>query len=411
LAASSGGGSPTVSNCVFAENDTLATESFAVEDSASGILGLQFSNCTFADNLGGALDVDYGNAPITNCRFLRNCKASVFTSPALLLFGSPYREIIGCSFVNNRGPGVWAMESTRFINCRFIGNSTTGTGGGIHMFDGSATVINCLFSGNHAGDGGAFSGSGLGTDRFTNCTVVGNSATRWVGGISGTVVLKNCILWGNTDEYGSTYYSQVAALRADYSIIQGWDGSRPGTATTSLDPLLMDPLGPDGIAGTEDDDLRLSPGSPAINAGDPNPSGLPTTDLDGHARVLCGRADIGAYEFGIGDFNCDYRVNLLDSVQFAGCMSGPNGAELRITNYQLLMANGESRMSKIPAAPGANESDVASSIDNRQSAIDTPCAAFDFDGDGDIDLSDFAAFSRVLRRLETFDGVKPRAQP
>ena len=52
--------------------------------------------------------------------------------------------------------------------------------------------------------------------------------------------------------------------------------------------------GPDGAwDGVDDDygDLRLQGGSPCINAGDPDFTPQPgETDLDGHARVLCGSA-------------------------------------------------------------------------------------------------------------------------
>jgi hypothetical protein len=78
---------------------------------------------------------------------------------------------------------------------------------------------------------------------------------------------------------------------------------------TSADPVLMDRLGPDGIAGTGDEDVRLDEGSPCVDAGNnlAVPAGL-TVDLDGRPRfaddpnapnVGSGGTrivDIGAYE-------------------------------------------------------------------------------------------------------------------
>ena len=387
---------PTISDTLFVHNGNRFFWGAALYISAPDNLDAvaRVRNCTFLENSGSGIETFGGNAPFEGCKFIRNRGSGIWN------YGYAVRDIIDCTFIDNKYSGMISDSSVRLIGCRFFGNSNPGWGGGVQMAGGSTTLINCVFAGNRARDCGAFAGSEMGVDRFTNCTVVENSATRYTGGISSTAVLKNCILWGNADQYGSTQYSQVSAVRADYSIIQGWTGSTPGTATTSLDPLLMDPLGPDGIAGTEDDDLRLSAGSPAINAGDPNPSGLPLTDLDGHARVLCGRADIGAYEFGIGDFNCDYRVNFLDSVQFPGCMTGPSAAELGIANSEDRMTLLRYRMASPSPQPSALEGKGA-----------TDCEAFDFDGDGDVDLADFAAFSRVLRRLETFDGVKPWDQP
>ena len=64
---------------------------------------------------------------------------------------------------------------------------------------------------------------------------------------------------------------------------------------------------------------------------------------------------MGAYEFGIGDDECDRDVDLLDFANWADCMTGPE--------------NG-------PFAEG--------------------CEAFDFDGDLDVDLEDFGGFQRVF---------------
>ena len=95
-------------------------------------------------------------------------------------------------------------------------------------------------------------------------------------------------------------------------------------------------------------------GSPAINAGDPNTSFLPATDLDGHTRVLCDRVDIGAYEFGIGDYNCDQSVDLSDFASWSACMTGPRSG---------------------PYGAG--------------------CEAFDFNADGSVDLLDVAGWQRL----------------
>lgn len=114
----------------------------------------------------------------------------------------------------------------------------------------------------------------------------------------------------------------------------------------------MDVDGADNAPGTQDDDLRLSTDSPCINAGDLAFVALAgENDLDGHARVLCGQVDMGAYEFGIGDENCDRVVDLFDFVAWDSCMAGPEVA-----------------------------------------TIDPNCTSFDFDGDTDVDLADAQVF-------------------
>ncbi len=57
------------------------------------------------------------------------------------------------------------------------------------------------------------------------------------------------------------------------------------SGNTGLDPAFVDRYGPDTIAGNEDDDLRLTAGSPRVDAGDPlaTPAGK---DLAGNPRFL-----------------------------------------------------------------------------------------------------------------------------
>jgi len=132
-----------------------------------------------------------------------------------------------------------------------------------------------------------------------------------------------------------------------------------------------DPETPDIDEASNDDygDLRLQAGSPCIDTGsaallpadvaDVDGDGdiaeaLPI-DLDFHPRVLCGEVDMGAYEFGIGDFDCNDVVNLNDFANWSPCVTGPK--------------NG-------PYPAG--------------------CEAFDFDGDGLITLHDFARFQLAI---------------
>lgn len=352
-------GSPTISDSMFTDNGNELSTASAV------VLGFGltpvFTGCSIVGNRGRGIDVRCP-CTISNCLFLNNSGTAVKTSDQV--------AIVGCSFVGNTSTALLAGSSVYLSHCRFLGNWEPSYGGAVLMTGGSAVADSCLFAGNRAGSGeeypggaGAFDGIASGYVRFANCTVVNNTAGD-VGGIAvdGRARLDNCLLWGNSDSYGTIQYSQISAfdtdaLEVNHSIVQGWSGSIPGVGTTGDDPEFVDELGPDGIAGTEDDDLRLLPGSPAIDAGDPAfASEAGATDLDGHPRVLHGRVDMGAYEYGIGDFNYDGAVDLADYAFWPLCARGPDMS---------------------PTTPG--------------------CEAFDCNADTHVDLHDFASFARALR--------------
>jgi hypothetical protein len=152
-------------------------------------------------------------------------------------------------------------------------------------------------------------------------------------------------LWGN-EALANAQVGLEAGAEVEIVHCNVEDGL-PGFSMMSSDPLFVD-------AAAED--YRLSPSSPCIDAGgtptDVPPAGL--RDLDGHARVLCGCVDLGAYEFGIGDVDCDRVVDVADFVAGVECVTGPGGASER-----------------------------------------SGCRALDYAYDGDVDLADMAGFQRA----------------
>ncbi|HUU83197.1 MAG TPA: right-handed parallel beta-helix repeat-containing protein, partial [Phycisphaerae bacterium] len=212
------------------------------------------------------------------------------------------------------GGGMYNDDgSPTLTNVTFSGNSAT-YGGGMYNDDRSSpTLTNVTFSGNSA----ASSGGGMynwvdSSPTLTNVTFSGNSASRGGGmyNVWSNPTLTNCILWGNTASYsGPQIYNSSSTPTVTYSDIQS---SYPGTGNIDADPLFVDADGPDDIAGTLDDNLRLHATSPAVDAGDNTAPGLSgiTTDLDGTPRFVdvdavadTGKGtapivDMGAYEAG-----------------------------------------------------------------------------------------------------------------
>jgi predicted outer membrane repeat protein len=229
------------------------------QDIGAGLLNLDASptirHCLFTDNQagtrGGAIHIDGGSPLLVNCRFFNN--RTTVTQAA-----------------NNVGGAIYA-------------NAAAGR-------TAQAQFINCLFAGNRAGVGNGGSGGALYDDlqsvsTLVNCTLLHNFADTHGGGVFGSPVLTNCIVWGNRDRDGAGRASQIrGSAIIDYSCVQGgWAGA----GNIADDPLFRDELGADGVAGTGDDDARLSPGSPCIDAGDNDalPVGI-TRDLDGGPRFV-----------------------------------------------------------------------------------------------------------------------------
>ncbi len=360
-----------VKNCDFRRN-VVDDEGGACLFNGSGRARVRFTDCQFTMNLagrdGGALHLKGGDSSAARCVFQENGAGEggavyVFEGASTFEdsdFQLNYATLGGAIAV--AGPSYTTLSS---IRSRFSGNSAT-VGGGVSVAGESPeiSIFDSLLVDNLAElYGGAIAG-GDGELIVSRSTIANNQARALGGGIiSGTgTQIRSSILWGNVvDPRGAALIDEFAQIdgngstRIDYSMVQGWSGGYAGVGTTGDDPLLVIPEGPDGY-GPLTANLRLSSGSPAINAGDPDSSALRReTDLDGHARVLCDRVDIGAYEFGIGDFNCDRQIDMSDFSVWPACMTNPRPSFIR---------------------PG--------------------CEAFDFNADSDVDLSDFAANQRSL---------------
>ena len=214
--------------------------------------------------------------------------------------------VSNCTFRGNSGYDGGGMynshSSPTLTNCTFSGNASD-WGGGMANYWSNPTLINCTFSANYAASGGGAIGDRQDSNlTLINCTFSGNSTERRYSGaiqsnyVSDSLVLTDCIVWGNSgDSISLGDEEDEAKVSVSYSNIQGgW----PGVGNIDTDPLFADPDGPDNIPGTEDDDLRLSHISPCVDSGDPNYVPEPNeTDRAGNARIANGRIDMGAYEF------------------------------------------------------------------------------------------------------------------
>ena len=329
------GGAPTFIRCLFVDNYASASGGAmynigpAVTPAASVIDCVFQSNSTYAQ--GGAVR-NYDHSPtFTGCLFEGN--GAGLSGAAVANggdFGAPVFD--RCVFRQNELNAIpygWACY-----------------GGAMHNEQTTAPIVtSCVFDANTAiarppsfSYGGAIANSDNAQLSLINCTLVDGYAMA-AGGLynenSATIAATSSILWNDGTEITNT----GGSVTVTYSAVEGgW----PGTGNTTANPMLAA-------------DLRPQPGSPCIDTGDPSYLPPPDVDLAGGPRVLCGRVDMGAYETGLGDYNCDQMVDLADFANWPACMTGPDAG---------------------PYLAG--------------------CECFDAVFDHDVDLADFAAFQGLF---------------
>jgi hypothetical protein len=352
------GSNPTIVNCTIVQNTADWGGGIQIDNADGGASRPMLINCVLAQNVGtyggGAVDCNADSGPtFLNCVITDNSSGSIY------------------------GGAIWCSgDDMLLVNCVVANNNTDGDGGAVWLYlYASPRFTNCVFSGNSAdGTGGAFYCGYASHPVLTNCTITGNNALEgalYCSPGSGPTI-TNSILWGDTP---SEIWSDSAGPVVTYCDVQGgW----PGEGNIYADPLLVDPDGPDNDPNTwEDNDYRLNPGSPCIDAGD-NTAVPPDLvdldedgdtderipfDLEGNPRFVqdpftddtgvpdppCYRhiVDMGAYEFQFcfGDLDGDDDIDLADLAQLLGSYGDTSG----VTYY-----NG------------------------------------DLDGDGDVDLADVA---------------------
>ncbi len=386
------GGSFRLINCRVVANYAARDGAGIYNDYASP----RIEDCHFEANVAGNDDANLGygggvfnhygsDAVIERCTFVRNLAGYSGGGLATLgLVQTAYPVVTDCLFLNNESQNAGGISDARaetiYTNCAVIGNTGEYQGGGMYIYGRSnPTLVNCLFSGNVTDwQGGAVYGYATGEPWFINCTFAGNEGVQGHGGVYGvggwSPALANCIVWGNVGDGVMDQAAQLDAdpITVDYSCVQGWTGDLGGVGNHGDDPLFVDADGADDVLGTPDDDLHLSAGSPAVDAGDNDTvPGDVTTDLDGLSRYYDDPTvdpdpghgtppvvDMGAYERQPtavpGDMDGDGDVDAADVPLFVNCLGGPG----------------------VP--------------------LDTGCGPAGMDGDGDCDLRDAAAFMRLF---------------
>ncbi len=290
---------------------------------------LQYTNCMldgltisngYTSSGGGGGGIYIKNGIVTNCLVTDCVNSNTFGRDG----GGGIRitavgVVANCVVRRNKkyngdcaGGGI-AMDNTStslIENCVIEGNQTSGgSGGGIVVgYDNNygtplTTIRNCLIRNNTAQitsgsyGGGIMLGSSV-TNRLliANCTILSNTG-RWVGGIASLVgstmitnpLIFNCIVVSNQ---GSDYanFGGVGTNAVAYSCSTLGTHFKLMNGNTTNDPKFT---------GFSEGNYRFNRFSPCFNSGTNQAWMTNAVDLDGHARILHGRVDMGAYELFI----------------------------------------------------------------------------------------------------------------
>jgi hypothetical protein len=193
------------------------------------------------------------------------------------------------------GGGISNYGTLTITNSTINSNQCVQAGGGI-LNSGTLTITNSTVSGNgatgqHDGQPWGRGGGVSGVATFNNSTVSNNYASLSAGGIEGGGAIGNTILNNNS---GANITGTMTSLGYNLSSDDGG-----GNLTGPGDQINTDPMiGPLQDNGGPTLTHALLPGSPAINAGDPNFTPPPFYDQRGprFRRVFNGRIDIGSFE-------------------------------------------------------------------------------------------------------------------
>jgi hypothetical protein len=296
----------TLNNCTVTANNGGGIYNDA--ENAGGAL-LEIDDSSVTDNSGGgiyndALGGGVATLNITDSNLSNNYSGGAILSRGWLCtfcgHGTATVQITNSSITGNGSTpyggaiytdtgGPCCPVTVSLTNSTVSGN----TEAGLHVFIEAAILVsNRTVSGNSGG--GIYTDAGFPTGGSTvaNSTMSDNQVEIWYGG----AYIKNTVFKVSSGGHSIVSDGFNTILSLGYNVSSD-DGG--GYLSATGDQINTDPLlGPLQDNGGPTFTHELLPGSPAINAGDPNFVGPPDYDQRGpnYVRVTGGRIDVGSFE-------------------------------------------------------------------------------------------------------------------
>ena len=330
--------SVNMDSCLFQNNEASSYgggarfANYEDENNVNVYLTLKQNHTRYIDNHGeandgGALVIEnyhskeHTNYELNHCLFEGNTGGILSGSDFEEYLTGPVGSIKNCDFINNKA-NFWggAFDGTYdkaiFENCHFEGNFTEGAypnapygGGAIALNESKGTsVLNSTFINNGSNDYGGTFYFKKSPFRMENSIVKDNEGP-FVLNTNDTLDFLNTSL---VNEELGIFLEDEAYCILQNTILSNKQGNLLGTGTivSHGGNICTDETGMDYLTGYEtykdfnntdpmlDENLMPKPGSPCIDAG--NPEGIvATSDVLGNERIQGSGIDIGAIEASI----------------------------------------------------------------------------------------------------------------